>query len=387
MNGRKTKILYLTSSMGMGGADKQISLLARSLHGDGIETRIVCLRPLGPMGEEIRKSRVPIDSLEIERKGELVYKLPRLFQYLRAYEPDVLHGHMYHSNMLARVFASLVGANSISTVHSTYETRDASLPEITWRERLYRYSDHLSKLTTFVSDSSKHRYIAIEAVSAEKATTVYNGVDTEEFRYNREDRVRIRNEEADEFIWLAVGRFVQAKDYPTMIEAFSKASTENAELWIIGHGRLRDEIARLIKQKGLTEEIKLLGTTDSVNAYMSAADGFVLSSHWEGFGIVIAEAMACELPIVSTTCGGPEEIVVDGETGYLCNIKDSKEMAEKLNAMMEMDGQTRARMGKRGRKRIEERFSIQRIVDEWKGIYSNVSNVAERDVTEDTPNH
>lgn len=380
MKGRDLDVLYLTASMGMGGADKQISLLARGLAQSPIETEIVCLRPLGPMGREVREAGVPITSLDIGGKHELAYKLPRLVQHVRECDPDVIHGHMYHSNMLARVLAPLVGAASISTVHSTYETRDASLPDATLRERLYRYTDRLSDLTTFVSDASRERYVDIDAVSAETAKTVYNGIDTEEFQHDHERRTRIRDELGAEgkFIWLAVGRFVQAKDYPTMIDAFSRISAENAELWILGHGRLEGEVREAIERRGLDDEVTLLGTTEEVQAYMSAADGFVLSSHWEGFGIVVAEAMACELPVVSTECGGPEEIVLDGETGYLCDVKDPDGLSGKLNAVLEMEEQERERMGKRGRERILNEFGIRRIVDEWKGIYSDVSAATER---------
>lgn len=368
----RVRVLYLTSSMGMGGADKQITLLARGFDGSAVETRIACLRPLGPMGRTVQDSGVPIESLNIERKAELAYELPRLLRSLRAYDPDIVHGHMYHANVLARALAPLVGAASISTVHSTHETRDPSLPEVTLRERIYRYSDRASDLTTFVSDASKRRYVAIDAVSPERAATVHNGIDTEEFRHDPEQRTRIRSENGagGRFVWLAVGRFVEAKDYPTMIEAFDAASTANAELWILGHGRLEGELAELIERNGLEGEVRLLGTTRDVSAYMSAADGFVLSSAWEGFGIVVAEAMACELPVVSTRCGGPEEIVLDGETGFLCKVRDPADLAGKLDAMMGLEDRRRARMGRAGRRRVREEFGMERVLDDWAAIYS-----------------
>ncbi|KYH25114.1 trehalose synthase [Halalkalicoccus paucihalophilus] len=103
---------------------------------------------------------------------------------------------------------------------------------------------------------------------------------------------------------------------------------------------------------------------------MSAADGFVLSSHWEGFGIVVAEAMACELPVVSTACGGPEEIVADGETGYLSEVRDPDQLAANMDTVLEMEDGTRERMGTRGRERIVEAFGIDRIVEQWRAIYS-----------------
>lgn len=370
-------VLYLTTSMGLGGADKQISLLAKALATEGVNVHVVCLRPLGPMGRELVDSAVEITSLELDEKWRLAYRFPSLLYGLLKCQPDVVHGHMYHSNVLSRVLAPFIpGARSVSTVHSTYETRDEDLPEVTVRELTYRATDVLSDMTTFVSEASRRRYIDIKAVDGRKSTVIYNGIDTEEFQRDPDRRATIRERHGadDEFVWLAVGRFTHAKDYPTMIRAFDRLSETNGELWIIGKGRLKAEIDREIRRRGLADRIRLLGTTDDVAGYMSAADGFVLSSRWEGFGLVVTEAMACELPVVATRCGGPEEIVVDGETGYLCAAGDPAALAAEVERLMAKGQAERERMGERGRRRVETRFDMDEISEQWKEVYRGLLN-------------
>lgn len=368
-------VLYLTTSMGRGGADKQISLLSRELNEKNGRVRIVSLRPLGAMGEELVDSPIDITSLEIEDDRELAYKLPALLYRIARDQPDIIHGHMYHSNVLSRVVSTFFpGVSSISTVHSTYETRDSNLPKVTLRERMYRATDVLSDLTTFVSEASRQRYISVKAVAEDKSVVIYNGIDTQEFqRYpERGSAIRERHGANDEFVWLAVGRFAHAKDYPTMIRAFSQLSKANSELWILGEGELKGAIEQEIEDNDVTGRVKLLGTTDDVASYMSAADGFALSSQWEGFGLVVAEAMACELPVVSTRSGGPAEIVVDGETGYLCDVKSPNELSEKMLRMMELGAQEREGMGKKGRERVRNRFDIEEIARTWIREYKRV---------------
>lgn len=370
-------VLYLTTSMGLGGADKQISLLSRELAAENVDVHVVALRPLGPMGRALVDSAVEITSLEINEKWRLAYNFPVLLGRLLVDRPDVIHGHMYHSNVLGRVLSTLVpGSTSVSTVHSTYETRDEELPEVTVRERTYRATDVLSDLTTFVSDASRRRYIGVKAVNETTSMVIYNGIDTTEFHSDPERRTTIRGGHSVDgaFVWLAVGRFTHAKDYPTLIRAFDRLAAPDSELWILGEGRLKTKIERQIRERELTDRVKLLGTTDDVAGYMSAADGFVLSSRWEGFGLVVAEAMACELPVVATKCGGPEEIVVDEKTGYLCQAGNPAALAAGLERLMEQDPAERERMGKAGRREIADRFDMSEIASQWKTVYEGLLN-------------
>jgi glycosyltransferase involved in cell wall biosynthesis len=103
---------------------------------------------------------------------------------------------------------------------------------------------------------------------------------------------------------------------------------------------------------------------------MSAADAFVLSSAWEGFGLVIIEAMACELPVVVTDSGGPREIVEDGQTGFIVPPKDPDALAQAMLRLMSLPEAERRKMGKLGRERAAAQYSLDRIVDQWEALYT-----------------
>jgi glycosyltransferase involved in cell wall biosynthesis len=113
------RIFLLSTSMGMGGADQQILILARAMRARGHQVRIVALAPLGPMGLEARSEGIPIESLELRRS---VGDIPRIFglaRMVRAWKPDVLHSHMVHANLLARALRPMARVPAlVSTIHS-----------------------------------------------------------------------------------------------------------------------------------------------------------------------------------------------------------------------------------------------------------------------------
>jgi glycosyltransferase involved in cell wall biosynthesis len=123
---------------------------------------------------------------------------------------------------------------------------------------------------------------------------------------------------------LGVGRLVSQKDFPTLVQAFAQVRQHcPARLMILGEGEDRPKLEAQIRQLGLEQDVALPGFVENPYAYMAQADLFVLSSIFEGFGNVVAEAMAAGTPIVSTDCeSGPAEILINGKFGKLVPISD-----------------------------------------------------------------
>lgn len=128
---------------------------------------------------------------------------------------------------------------------------------------------------------------------------------------------------------LGVGRLTRQKDFPTLIRAFAQvASQRDCRLLILGEGQERQGLERMIQTLGLSDRIALPGFVEDPLGYMRRAGLFVLSSAWEGFGLVLVEAMACGTPVVSTDCpSGPREILLDGSLGALVPVSDPQALA------------------------------------------------------------
>lgn len=362
------RIFLLSTSMGMGGADQQILTLARAMRRRGHEVRIVALAPLGPMGIEAQREGIPTESLELRRSPTDLPRIVKLVRMIREWRPDVLHSHMVHANLLASAVRPLVGVPAlVSTIHSSNDGGRL-------RMAAYRLAGRLVDRFTIISRLAAERYIRIGAVPPERLEVVPNAVDTERFRRRPEARAAVRKELAigDEFVWLAVGRFEEPKDYLTMITAFALLASRrpNSRLLLAGKGSLQHEVERLVQSQGVAHRVRFLGVRRDVPDIMSAADGYVLSSAWEGMPVVLLEAAAVELPVAATRVGGVPEVVEDGATGYLVPPGNPAALAEVMGKIEELTPEGRSAMGSRGRALVEQHYGTGRVMEIWDRLYS-----------------
>jgi glycosyltransferase involved in cell wall biosynthesis len=384
------RIVYVLTSLGIGGAERQVLALGERMAQRGHTVVLLVLRP---QLDEEWPTRLDVFHLNMRKTPlSVLQSMKRGRRFLREFRPDIVHSHGFHGNLIARLFRQYAASpQPISTIHNVYEGGWA-------RMMTYRFTDRLSALTTAVSQAAAERFVRLNAVPARKCIVVSNGIDTSEFAADFERATRTRNEIGvkDEFLWLAAGRIVPAKDYPNLIRAFAQVRSQQSSerfgdgsllsgresvcaepgkgalLWIAGEGP-QDEIARLrsfASDLSLEDPVKFLGLRRDLPALLDAADGFVLGSAWEGMPLAVGEAMAMEKPVVATDVGGTRELI--GEAGVLVPAKNANALAETMLRVMRMSPDDRAEMGRRARTRICQHFSLDAKADEWQALYSRV---------------
>jgi glycosyltransferase involved in cell wall biosynthesis len=365
------KIFFLSTSMGMGGSDSQLLAAAQELRARGHEVLIVSLTPLGPMGLQAREAGVPTESLEMRRGVPDPRGLVRLIRLVRAWRPDVLHSHMVHANLMARVLRLFVPIPAlVSTIHNIYEGGRV-------RMAAYRLTNALVDHMTIVSQAAADRFVSEGIVPKNILTVVPNGVDTDRFRTvpaSARESLRDSMGLEREFVWLAVGRFEVAKDYPNMLRAFATVHQRHprAVLLLVGRGTLQAESEALAQALGLEEAVRFLGVRQDVPELMSAADAYVMSSAWEGMPMVLLEAAAAGLPIVSTVVGGNDEVVRDQESGFLVPPRDPDGLGMAMARLMELPDADRRSMGERGREHVRAHYGLSRVVERWEDLYREI---------------
>jgi glycosyltransferase involved in cell wall biosynthesis len=168
---------------------------------------------------------------------------------------------------------------------------------------------------------------------------------------------------------VAVGRLIEQKDHEPLLRAFALVhrNQPHARLAILGSGPLETRTRSLAAELGLAEVLTMPGRTD-VRDWLERADVFVHSSRWEGFGIVLLEAMLAGLPVVSTRVSAVPEIVVDGETGALVGPGDVQGLAASLTSLL-ADPALAQRLGAAGRARALTEFSVGRMVERTLEVY------------------
>jgi len=368
------KLLFVTTGLAYGGAETQLVHLATRLKSRGWKVGVVSLMPPKAYVEDLEAAGIPVFSLGIRRKFPDPRPILRLARIIRNWQPDIVHSHMVHANILARIVRPLVRVPVlVCTAHNIDEKGRKGSGRL--RELLYRLTDPLCDLTTQVSQAGLERYVRIGAVPRHKIRYIPNGVDTERFKPNPEDRIKVQKElGVDGFIWLAVGRFDPQKDYSNMLQAFARVIHKHPDtvLLIAGDGPLKKTMENMARELGIEKQVKFLGIRRDIPQLMNAADAYVMSSSWEGMPIVLLEASATGLPIVATDVGGNREVVLDGVTGFLVPPRNPEALAQAMLRMMDLSEEKRQEMGRAARKHVEENFSLDRVVDMWEALYSEL---------------
>ena len=164
---------------------------------------------------------------------------------------------------------------------------------------------------------------------------IYNFIDFERFRKTDKDHFKKAIAPDGEKIMVHVSNFRKVKRVQDVIHVYEKVQAKMpCKLMLIGDGPEREKMEELCREIGLCSEIRFLGKQDAVEELLAVADIFVLPSQNESFGLAALEAMACEVPVVSSNIGGLPEVNLEGKTGYLCNVGDIDTMAEKVLSIL-----------------------------------------------------
>ena len=352
------KILYVITSLGLGGAERVVVDLTDQMNAFGHTVKIAYLKGevlVRPVSDDIE-----IIALNLNSKNDLLSASKKYRKLLKQFRPDIVHAHMVHANIFARI--NRVGAHIpklICTAHNSNEGGKA-------RMLAYRLTNRLSDINTNVSQEATDSLIRKGAFRKSNVMTVHNGIDLSKF-----EKVSSRQALDQNVINLiSVGRFNDQKDYPNLINAFAilkSRNNSNIKLTIVGDGELRPQIESLIKELNLDKDITLLGRRSDISELLSAADIFLLASKFEGYGLVVAEAMACECYVVATDSGGVAEVM--GDTGKLVPTQDSKALAGAIDQTIILDKRDILQNNKKARARVEQLFSLESSVQKWLSLY------------------
>jgi glycosyltransferase involved in cell wall biosynthesis len=351
-----------------GGAERQVIQLAKGLRRRGWRVSVIALSGTGgDNAAELIDSGIAFESLGMRKGLADPCGWIRFHRWLRRERPDVVHAHLPHGVWLSR-WSRLAAPLRVlvDTLHTTSTgTRGRQLG--------YRWSNSLPDKVTAVSQAVADAHIEARMVTADKLLVIPNGIDVEQWRPDPQMRAIVRRELSldDEFLWLAAGRLDSVKDYPTMLRAMVELPA-NARLVIAGAGALEGELRKLSSDLDLQNRVRFLGFGPDVRRWMQAADGFVLSSRWEGLPMALLEAAACAVPAVATDVPGTRQAVVNGETGWLAEPGSIPALQQAMTQMMQAPIEQRHAMGDRARQRIVENFGLESVLDRWENLYTQL---------------
>ena len=339
-----------------GGAEAQSIELARALKARGWNISVVSMMAPKEGAELLEADGIPLHTLDAAG-GNFARPMLRLTRLLRQERPHILHCHMSHAVLAARL------ARRIPVVIGTLHGLKA-------RKGL---TDWLSDVTTVVCGAAAEQYLATRAISRDGLRVIPNGIATERFRPNPILRQHARTALGvnGEFVWIMARRFQLVSDHHSLLRAFARVVSQSPRsvLLLAGSGPLQGELEELARGMGIGSRVRFLGTRTDIPALMNAADACVLSSVVEAMPMALLEAGATGLPSVTTDIGGTSDIVIHGHTGFLTPPSNPEALANAMLRLADLPALVRQRMGEQARRHVKSHFGMEEVVGQWESLY------------------
>jgi glycosyltransferase involved in cell wall biosynthesis len=374
---QKANICHITKTTGVAGSERHLLTLLTSLDKAKFQTTLILLveqdKPLDDYVRQFEEGGVQVKRVLIRGDVDplLIWEL---FRFLREESFDLVHTHLIHADLYGTLAAKLSGVPIIvSTKHNDNAFR---------RHPLYAFLDRLASKfvdrSIVISDHLKRFFVKVEGLDPAKMTRIYYGLDPAwvHVRSLEQDKPVSAREELgippDAPLAGIIARLIPQKGHTYLLAAFAKAieALPEARLLVVGDGYLRGDLETQVGELQATRLI-FTGWRDDIPRIMADLNLLILPSLWEGFGLVLLEAMVMGKPIVASRVSAIPEIVVDGVTGLLVPPRDPKALAEAIIALLQDREQAEA-MGQAGRERVERYFSVQRMVQQTEALYEEL---------------
>ncbi len=364
----REKVLHLVEDLKIGGLERVIASIVMGLDTTRYEVEVWCLVRGGEIAEELVEKGIGVKILGMNSYHNPLQTVA-LSRLIKKSRIDIIHTHGYFGSTFGRLAAILVKTPTIiAHVHTTYygfKTRHLLV-----ERSLSLFTDTI----VCVSQAVKRFVEEVEGISEKKACLIYNGVGKLPlFQGDRDSHVGRKSLglEAKDFVVITVASLTPHKGHQVLIDAAAVVSKkhENLRLLIVGDGPLRNRLELYAQESGLSSKILFTGQRKDIVPLLKLADLFVLpSTGREGLGIALIEAMAEGLPVIGTRLGGIPEVIDDNVNGLLVAPGSPYELAAAFEKLIGGKG-IREKMGRRGRKIYEQRFTAARMNQDIEALY------------------
>jgi glycosyltransferase involved in cell wall biosynthesis len=368
------KVLHLTSACTVGGAEAHVLALLGGLDRRRYERWLAYFeeRPdeARPMVEDFRS--IGVRTVDLRGRGQVdPLAMPRLWRLMARERFDLVHAHSLRAELAAVAATRLVQPRP-KVIRSVHNTDDFYLrPPASW---LARVSGRLLDGVVAISDAVADHVVRHAGIPREKVTRIYYGLDTAPY-----DAADIAGAARTPTIGM-IARLAPQKGHTVLVDALPAVIERFPDLRVelVGHEHLTTiaELRAYAEGRGVAEHVTFTGFRDDLPELFARWDVMVLPSLWEGFGLVLLEAMAAGRPVVASRVGPIPEIVLHGETGLLVEPGRADELAAALIEVL-ANPELGQRLGTAGRRRVVERFTLGGMVEETEALYDRLLRPAE----------
>lgn len=369
------KVTHVIVGLKVGGAELMLKRLVEGLNDkNNMQHSVISLTELGPVGQQLLDAGIHVTSLGMKRSLSIPNIFFKLRREIKVQNPDIVQTWMYHADFLGGLAAKSLGIhNIIWGIRTTDVTLGRSNLTIALRKICAQLSYSVPKAIVCAADAGRivHEQVGYDP---SKMKVIPNGFHLEKLQSTPEKRKALRGEYGlnnEHKVIGSVGRFNLIKNQQAFIEAAALIAPKypNARFMIVGRDNTWDnqELVGWIKQHNLQEKVILLGERTDIPICLSAMDIFCLHSKTEGFPNVLGEAMAMELPCITTNVGDAEYLLNNSE--FLVEVNTFHFLAYYINKMLNLSDDIHSELGLINSQRIKKFFSMATTYDEYYKVY------------------
>lgn len=358
-------IVRIITWLPRGGIERRLVAVLPRLNKPPFRVSLVCIRERGPLADELEQAGVPVSVVPLRSRLD-----PRglwtLARWMREQRIDLVHSHMYRSNVPATISARLAGVRHVlCQVHNidTWETHRQRIMDrwlMRWRTGMLA-----------VSKEVKRNIVDNLRCPPERVRLLYNGIDIQEYG-SVVPGPKLRHDlgipEGHRLV-VMIARLVEQKKHTRLLEALETIRNElpPTSVLLVGEGKLLRALKREVEERRLGDIVSFAGHRNDIPQILALSDLSVVTSDREGFSNAILESLAAGVPVVATDVGGNSEAIVDGKCGFLVKPNDLTGLGHALKTVL-IDDTFRQRMSEASRLRAQ-RFSLDRMLKQTRRIY------------------
>jgi glycosyltransferase involved in cell wall biosynthesis len=363
----RKKVLHLITGLEIGGAEMMLLKILPRLQTD-FDNYVCCIRGNGVVGRKLEALGIPVYYLGLD--GLFDFRVIKRFKgIIQNVELDLLVTYLIHADIFGRIFGRLFGVKRIISSVRVKLIQPRYLPLLFVDGLTSFLVDHYHFNSKTVADMYQRYFFLPQS----KITVIPNGIEIDRYQLSldiSEKRRRLGIPEGIKIIG-CVAKLRRQKGHTYLISAFSNIAKERSDvlLLLIGGGaeesKLRQQVARL----GLEKSIIFLGNRDDVPELLQLIDVFVLATLFEGMSNALMEAMAAGKAIVTTNIPENAEFILNGKTGLLVPVRDSKGLEKGIVNLLE-NKERRLRIGKEAFQKTQKDFSLENVVSQYKKLFA-----------------
>ncbi|NNE00317.1 MAG: glycosyltransferase [Pirellulaceae bacterium] len=360
------RIALIIPTMDRGGAEKQLSLLARHLPRDRFDVHVILLTREGPRSQELRDAGIPVTVIGKRFKVD-PSALFRLRREIQKIAPDVVHTWIFAANSFGRVAARMAGVKRIIASERCVDPWKTTAHFMIDR-RLANFTEAITTNSTCVRD-----FYAGHGIDPELFRIIPNGIEPRcVAEIDREEAFGRLEVHANRKLILAVGRLWPQKRYRDLIWAAELLASMRTDttLVILGDGPQRGELLRHRDAVTTPDHVRFAGSRDDVAQLLPHADAFWIGSEYEGQSNSVIEAMQAGVPVIASDIAANRDLVVHEQTGRLVPLGDRADFARQTHDLLE-NPEVSEQLAATARERIATEFTVQAMTDKHADLYEN----------------